>query len=140
MNKLFLYAIIACITSAMPMNVKAAEAYAALSNDNTTLTFYYDNEKSSRNGMDIGPFAGKDERGWHKNCNHIKIVAFDNSFSHYTELSSTAYWFYDCSNLEAIEGMEYLKTDEVTDMKMMFLYCTSLTSINLSKFNTSVVS
>ncbi len=146
MKNLFFYAIITCITSVMPMNVKAAEAYAALSNDNTTLTFYYDNEKSIRNGMDIGPFVNEDlknygtwDRGWHAHSSEITTVVFDKSFANKTDLTSTAYWFYKCNNLKTIEGIDYLKTDKVTDMKMMFLYCESLTSVDLSNFNTSNV-
>ena len=146
MKKLLLYAIVACITSVMPMNVKAAEAYAALSNDNKILTFYYDNEKSNRNGMGIGPFVNEDlknygtwDRGWHAHSSEITTVVFDKSFANKTDLTSTAYWFYKCNNLKTIEGIDYLKTDKVTDMKMMFLYCESLTSVDLSNFNTSNV-
>ena len=36
--------------------VTSAEPYAALSNNNTVLTFYYDDQKDARGGMDVGPF------------------------------------------------------------------------------------
>ena len=139
MNKLFLYAIIACITSVMPMTIKAAEAYAAFSNDNTTLTFYYDNQKSSRNGMDIGPFESKKDRGWHEYCNEITTVVFDASFTQKTDLVSTAYWFKGFGNLTTISGIENLNTHKVIDMSSMFDDCSSLKKIDLSSFNTENV-
>ncbi len=37
----------------------AAEPYAALNENNTVLTFYYDDQKEARNGYDIGPFRWK---------------------------------------------------------------------------------
>ena len=33
--------------------IYAQEPYAVLSDDNTTLTFYYDNKKKARDGMNI---------------------------------------------------------------------------------------
>lgn len=144
MKKYLLFTIVAGAMIFKPMGTKAQEAYAALSNDNTTLTFYYDNEKSSRNGMDIGPFEGEDvtqdhQRGWHDQAGEIETVIFDNSFANMTGLTSTAYWFYRCKNLSTIKGIENLKTDNVTDMKMMFLYCESLTNIDVRGFNTKNV-
>lgn len=146
MKKSFTFPVIACgiVLSFMPIKVQAQEAYAALSNDNTTLTFYYDNEKDNRNGMGIGPFEREDtrqdhQRGWHNQAGEIQTVIFDNSFASMTDLTSTAYWFYRCENLSVIEGIENLKTDNVTDMKMMFLYCESLTNLDVSGFNTQNV-
>ena len=139
MKKILLYAMIVCVTAVMPKTVKAAEAYAALSNDNTTLTFYYDDEKSSRNGMDIGPFESKKDRGWHEYCNEITTVLFDDSFKQMTDLVSTAYWFKGFSKLTIISGLENLNTHEVIDMSSMFDDCSSLQKIDLSTFNTENV-
>ena len=119
------------------------EPYAVLSNDNKTLTFYYDSNKKVRNGMNIGPFETTNIRqvlpDWQAHCNSITTVIFDDSFALYNELTSTAYWFSDCSLLNKIEGMGNLNTANVTDMYDMFAYCSSLTSIDLSHFNTSNV-
>ena len=121
--------------------MQAQEAYATLSYDYKTLTFYYDKQKASRNRiMDIGPFSWLDDRGWDDYCyDDITTVVFANSFANYTGLTSTAYWFADCENLTTIEGIENLKTDNVTDMGNMFSYCESLTSLDLSSFNTAKV-
>ena len=143
MNKFLLYAVTACITFVMPMKVNAAEAYAALSNNNTTLTFYYDDQKSSRNGMDIGPFWQKvdgnnveDNREWKDYKRQISTIIFDDSFAHYSDLQSTAYWFERFSKLTSIIGINNLKTSNVTDMNGMFAFCSSLTSIDVSNFDT----
>ena len=114
------------------------EAYAALSNDNKTLTFYYDYDKIIRKGMSVGPFTDKFQRGWDNQSQTITTVVFDASFANYKP-TSTAVWFYICENLTTITGIENLKTDEVTDMSSMFSYCYSLTSLDLSGFNTSNV-
>ena len=43
------------------------------------------------------------------------------------------------NNLESISGMEYLNTEEVTDMSQMFYCSYELTDVDLSHFNTSKV-
>ncbi len=43
--------------------------------------------------------------------------------------------FSGCTNLKQIKGIEYLNTEEMTDMKRMFSSCESLTSLDLSNFN-----
>ncbi len=136
MKNLLLYAILTCITSVMPIYVKAAEAYAAFSNDNTTLTFYYDNEKSTRNGMDIGPFEMAKDRGWHNYCETITTIVIDNSFNQFYNLTSTSLWFEYFRNLIEIRGIGNLKTSNVTDMSGMFDECFSLLSLDLSNFDT----
>ena len=113
--------------------------YAALSEDNKTLTFYYDKYKKSRGGMDIGPFNNFSDRGWNNQCSNITTVVFDESFANYTELTSTDFWFYECSALTTIMGIEHLNTANVTYMNVMFSGCSRLTSLNVSNFNTSNV-
>ena len=128
--------------------IYAQEPYAVLSADNTTLTFYYDNNKEANGGMDVGPFTREINwdtweyeisSGWFEQHDNITTVVFDESFANYTELSSTAYWFYDCSNLSTIDGLENLKTANITNMSYLFYKCSSLTSLDLSNFNTANV-
>lgn len=47
---------IAMLFSTRGLYAQSVEPYAALSEDKTVLTFYYDKMKTARNGMDIGPF------------------------------------------------------------------------------------
>ena len=113
-----------------------------------TLTFYYDDQKTARNGMGVGPFTnsydyerGRDvvNSGWDEQRETITSVVFDNSFAKDTTISSTAFWFNRCSNLATIDGIANLKTNNVTDMCAMFENCSSLTSLDLSHFNTANV-
>ena len=39
--------------------------YAALNEEGNTLTFYYDKDKNSRNGMSVGPFQNSNECSWY---------------------------------------------------------------------------
>ena len=131
------YATVTASDLIIPMLVEP-EAYAALSNDNKTLTFYYDGQKASRNGMSVGPFIYSDDRGWHNLSEEITTVVFDASFANYKP-TSTKDWFSNCKNLTTFTGIENLKTDEVTDISNMFYNCNNLTSLDLSSFNTAKV-
>ena len=115
--------------------VKAQEAYAVLSSDGKTVTFYYDGEKASRGGMDINreprSIADNDPNPY----GTATKAVFDATFNAYRP-TSTRHWFTYCTELTTISGMEYLHTDEVTDMAHMFNYCSGLTTLDLSSFNT----
>ena len=119
-----------------------AEPYAVLSEDNTVLTFYYDEQKEARGGMSVGPFSGipgdPSFQTWYLKGN-INTVVFDDSFANCKSLTSTAYWFYGLSSLTTITGIGKLKTDNVTDMSGMFHGCGNLTTLDLSGFNTEKV-
>ena len=115
------------------------EPYAALSNDNKTLTFYFDNQKMQRNGMDVGPFSAFERGAWQKNRMEITEVVFDDSFSQCDEIVSTAYWFYLLRSLKTIKGISFLNTKNVTDMTLMFGCCSSLRELDLRSFNTDNV-
>ena len=124
------------------------EPYAVLSADNTVLTFYYDDQKTARNGMDVGPFTesyDKDRQrfivntGWYEQRESITSVVFDESFANCTTLTSTAYWFYNLENLSSITGISNLKTDNVTNMEGMFQLCSGLTSLDVTGFKTDNV-
>ena len=116
-----------------------AEPYAVLSNDNTMLTFYYDDQKEKRNGMDVGPFDKQEQRPWNSYCMDITTVEFDASFADCTSLASTSFWFSHCEVLTTINGLNNLNTVNITDMGAMFYYCYGLTSLDLSTFNTANV-
>ena len=65
----------------------------------------------------------------------IVHIVFDKSFSTYTPTS--LYCFFErLTELETITGLEYLNTENVTDMSCMFRSCSSLTSLDVTKFNT----
>ena len=121
-----------------------AEPYAVLSENNTVLTFYYDDQKTARGGMNVGPFPGIVERGWDQGdsagtVEGIERVVFDESFANCTTITSTSYWFHGFKDLKTIIDLNNLKTDNVTDMTNMFSNCSSLTTLDVSGFNTSNV-
>lgn len=68
----------------------------------------------------------------------VKKVVFNASFANAKPTICYA-WFYNNSNLTTIEGLEYLNTEDVTNMEYMFAGCSALESLDLSKFNTAKV-
>jgi surface protein len=110
-----------------------AEPYAVLSENNTILTFYFDDQKEAKGGLSA------ERSSWSDNAPNITSVVFDPSFANYTELSSTASWFNNFNRLLSLTGLEYLNTSKVTDMNNMFYYCTNLDSLDVSHFDTSNV-
>lgn len=130
--------LLSIICTLLPIFASAQEPYAILIDEGTALEFRYDNNRSSYpDAMSIGPFASYSDRGWHDIANSIYSVVFDPSFANYTSLTSTAWWFSNCRNLETVLGIEYLNTSNVTSMRGMFNWCTNLTSIDVSHFDTS---
>ena len=118
------------------LSMQAQTPYAVL-NDGT-LTFYYDNDKDSREGTVYTTLSGSSSSGWFSNRSNITAAVFDASFAEYRP-ASTSSWFYYCTNLTSIQGLEYLNTENVTSMSSMFRGCSSLTSLDLSKFKTDQV-
>ena len=117
---------------------KPSEAYACYTPSNTTLTFYYDNLRSTRTGTTFDLNEGHNDPSWYSYHNSVTEVEFDPSFAD-ARPTSTCSWFYEMSNLTSITGLEYLNTSEVTDMCCMFALCQQLTSLDLSHFNTANV-
>ena len=120
---------------------KIAESYAVFDEATNTLTFKHDTNKP------YGAFAlneGDNAPGWYKpnndgsNANIIKKVVFDASFAN-ARPTNCHLWFYGCKNLTTIEGIEYLNTENVTSMSLMFSGCSALTTLNLSNFDTQSV-
>ena len=118
-----------------------AESYAVFDEATNTLTFKYDTNKPT------GAFAlneGDNAPGWYKsngyvsNANTIEKVVFDASFAN-ARPTSCCKWFFGCTDLTTIEGIEYLNTENVTEMSGMFCGCKALTMLDVSKFDTKNV-
>ena len=115
------------------------EAYVHLSEDQKTLTFYYDTLRADRDGTKWGIRGTKDDytnRGYRST--NVRTAVFDASFRDFRP-TTTEGWFTGLRSLKSIEGFEYLNTSQVTDMSGMFAYCKSLTALDLSSFNTAKV-
>ena len=118
-----------------------AESYAVFDEATNTLTFKHDTNKPA------GAFAlneGENAPGWYKpdgygdNTNIIEKVVFDASFAN-ARPTSCYEWFFGCKYLTTIEGIEYLNTENMTDMSYMFYRCKALTTLDVSKFDTKNV-
>ena len=118
-----------------------AESYAVFDKATNTLTFKHDTNKPA------GAFAlneGDNAPGWYKsngyvsNANTIEKVVFDASFAN-ARPTSCCKWFFGCTDLTTIEGIEYLNTENVTEMSGMFCGCKALTMLDVSKFDTKNV-
>ena len=140
-NKLLfrLAVLMAAMMCALGMQA-AVEAYANYTPSNTTLTFYYDNQRSSRTGTTYDLNTGTTDVAWDTDGTNASVtkVVFDSSFAG-ARPTTTCDWFYNMQNLQSITGLSYLNTSEVTDMRYMFLGCSKLTSLDVSHFNTSKV-
>ena len=117
------------------------ETYAMFDEATNTLTFKHDSNKPD------GAFAlndGKNLPNWYRtdsygnNSLSIEKVVFDASFANARPTSCYG-WFYRCKDLTIIEGIEYLNTQNVTNMGFMFYDCSALKSLDLSSFDTKNV-
>ena len=130
---------------AQPTEALAQETYAVVSPDSTTLTFYYDKKKASREGTAYELNEGNGCPKWIKRNEYsipdnpyYTVVVFDKSFKD-ARPASCAHWFDGFGNLTKIEGISNLNTSKVTDMNAMFKGCRCLESLDLRGFDTSKV-
>ena len=135
----------------LPQSAQAQrkEAYVVKSSDQKTLTFYYDDQKSSRTGTVWGIGETKQEGNTYPAWSgtwgmgdtpesKVTTAVFDASFKNYLP-QSTKFWFSNLKKLKKIEGLTNLNTSKVTTMSGMFEYCSDLTSLDLSNFKTENV-
>lgn len=138
------------LTFAMLMTVctfcvaQGKEAYAVLSDEGKTLTFYYDTNKSTYGANAYELNTEYNYPGWYKdwtdgeNPNKITKVVFDSSFED-ARPTSTSCWFAHQEQLTEITDIEYLNTSQVTNMHEMFNCCMVLKYVELSGFDTQNV-
>ena len=122
-----------------------------------TLTFYNDGNKGNREGT-VYDLPWEDEYPeWSPNSGgsgelnaperkdakadyvYITSVVFDESFGYYHGLTSTKNMFAGLYGVTSITGLNYLNTENVTNMSGMFAGCSNLSSLNLSSFDTGEV-
>ena len=144
----FLAGFIALLLLPQAAQAQSKEAYVVKSSDKKRLTFYYDDQKSSRTGSKVWGFEEtKEENGriypawsgtWNTPESEVTTAVFDASFKNYRP-KSTEDWFINLENLNRIEGLTNFNTSEVTTMRGMFARCYRLTSLDLSSFKTENV-
>ena len=143
----FLAGFMALLLFPQSAQAQEKEAYVVKSSDQKTLTFYYDDQKSSRTGTVWGieetrmvyestypAWSGT----WGTSESKVTTAVFDASFKNYLP-QSTKFWFRNQKKLKKIEGLTNLNTSKVTTMYEMFYGCQNLTSLDLSNFKTENV-
>ena len=70
--------------------------------------------------------------------NDIKHIVINESFKTFTPTTLSGF-FAPLVELETITGLEYLNTENVTDMSLLFDHCQKLTSLDVTHFNTANV-
>ena len=110
------------------------QAYAVFDQTSKTLTFSYGAKPEGAYDLN----EGTNSPAWREQGDNIETVVFDASFAN-ARPTSCFFWFLNCSNLTTIEGIEYLNTENVTNMNSMFYCCSALESLNLTNFNTENV-
>ena len=112
--------------------------YAVFDDATKTLTFKYE-EKETLGTNEYELNRGTSFPAWcdlHKS--EITKAVFAPSFAE-ARPTTCAYWFGSCKKLKNIEGIEFLNTEKVEDMRGMFYECICLENLNLSKFDTKKV-
>ena len=112
--------------------------YAVFDDATKTLTFKYE-EKETLGTNEYELNRGTSFPAWcdlHKS--EITKVVFAPSFAE-ARPTTCAYWFGSCKKLKNIEGIEFLNTEKVKDMRGMFYECICLENLDLSKFDTKNV-
>ena len=129
----------------LPVGAYAADAYAILYEDGT-LVFQNGAASDGRPvkatyEVDLNAvYTGyttflQNYAPWYEERQSIRVALFMNKISPL----STAWWFYGCDNLERVDNIDNLYTDNVTSMRNMFTACRKLTALDVSHFNTAKV-
>jgi len=113
------------------------EFYYVLSEDERTATCYFDDRCEERGGILTGRNFDYESKLFGE-LDNLKKVVFDATCKS-ASFDSTREWFYGCSSLEEITGLENLNTGKVKDMHAMFCACRALSTLDLSSFDTTQV-
>ena len=126
--------------SALAQTAADAKAYAGFESSTQTLTFYYGTERSGYDKTYVVDEKISGDPGWYKDNTSQKIltVVFDSSFNAFQPMSLNR-WFYYCTSLQEVKGVENLNTSKVTDMSQMFRGCHALGNLDLSGLDVSKV-
>ena len=118
----------------------AADVYAILYDDGTLVFQHGNTPETGKNvtkmyEVDLTAHYAGWSVPWGDKRESVRVVSFADKVSP----TSTAYWFYDCENLERVDNTQNLDTVNVTDMGWMFRGCGALTTLDVSGFDTAKV-
>ena len=114
-----------------------AEPYVVFDSSTGVLVFKYDANKP-KGAYRLNEEGTKPEWTSEYHNLDIKEVVFDDSFAQARPTNCSG-WFYLCDSLKVIYGIRNLITSDVTDMTGMFMGCSSLTTLDVSRFDTHKV-
>lgn len=139
------------LLSAVAQLYAAKTAYAIWCSGNKTLYFTYSNASLAKGGTYEGQTitglwsgdkvlrSGTSAPGWNMTVREtMERVVFAADFAE-AKPASLRSWFYFCTRLTRIEGLDHLNTASVTNMQSTFDSCSALTQLDLSTFSTSNV-
>lgn len=110
---------------------------AVLDSNERTLTFYYDENEYSGDGITQYVMnSGSNNPGWAA-CGATNAV-FSESFKNY-QPTCVYRWFYNMASLTSVDGLANLDTARLASMRRMFQGAGKLTGLDLSGFDTSNV-
>ncbi|MCR4664425.1 MAG: DUF285 domain-containing protein [Paludibacteraceae bacterium] len=136
-TKLFLLFVLTCFVAGAYAQKK--EVYSSFKESKGTLTYYYDDQRAARESSgEVTVIYNPDVWGFKDFSKKVKVAKIDASMTD-AHLRSTKKMFFQLNNIEEIQNIENLITDDVVNMDSMFYGCSSLTSLDLSDFKTDKV-
>ncbi len=111
--------------------------YAQMSADGTAMHIFYDDNPIQANlAWNADGFGTNNMTSDARN--KVTIVYFEEGVEE-ARPKTCRKWFYNLTNLTQISSLNLLNTSETTSMRTMFYGCSSLTSLDVTKFNTANV-
>ncbi len=104
--------------------------YAVFTDEDKTVTFYYDRKIKERNGVEDREWAKDEYAGTRAK---VEKAVFDQSVNNYN-CQTLSDWFNGFSHLASIEHLEYFDTKYLKDVSQMFLGCSALEEVDISSF------
>ena len=137
MKKNLLLALMCLMGITSVQNAFAAKEIFAILHNNQMLIAY--DEKANYSGVIENWSQENGAKGMTESeLEQITSVMITNTMSQ-ARPTSMYWWFAGLKNATYITGLEYLHTENVTDMNSTFYNCKKISSLNVSNFNTSNV-
>ncbi len=104
--------------------------YAVFTDEDKTVTFYYDRKKTARNGVEEKDWANDKYAATRAK---VEKAVIDESVKNY-DCRNLSDWFKGFSHLTSIEHLDYFDTKNLYDVWRMFSGCSSLEEVDISSF------
>ncbi len=125
------------VQDATPAQKEIYAVYTS-SEDGKVMTLYYDAYCEARNGMKDWKYYDDMPASEEARITGVSKIVLDVSMKN-ARPTSTKNWFRSSKAAKKIENLDFLNTEEVTDMSYMFAQCYNLSSVDVSGFKTGNV-